>query len=162
MDEVGLDIVMTQQYCCVMIPDLVNGRMPAGVHEAGLDDVIATFAQTPWREWLLEGLRLALADLAAAGCSAVYLDGSYVSGKSVPGDYDLCWDMTGVDLAALHPVITMVTWPRAEQRARYRGDILPNIVEANSGLPMLDFFQTDKDTGSPKGIVKLDPRTVTP
>ena len=145
-----------------MIPDLVSGRLPVGIHEAGLDDVVATFADTPWREWLVEGLRLALVDLASAGCPAVYLDGSYITEKSVPGDYDLCWEMAGVDFAALHPVLRMVTWPRAEQKARYRGDVLPNIVETNSGLPMLEFFQIDKDTGSPKGIVKLDPRTVGP
>ena len=145
-----------------MIPDLLNGRLPAGVHDAGLDEVVATFAETPWREWLVEGLRLALLDLAAAGCTAAYLDGSYTTAKSVPGDFDLCWDMAGVDYGVLHPVLLMVTWPRTEQKARYRGDILPNLVEADSGLPMLEFFQIDKETGSPKGIVRLDPRVVTP
>ena len=145
-----------------MIPALQDGRLPVGIHHAGFDDVVATFADTPWREWLIEGLRLALEDLANGGCSVAYLDGSYTTSKTKPGDYDLCWDMTGVDFSALHPVLLKVVWPRAEQKARYRGDVLPNIVESNSGLPMLDFFQIDKDTGSPKGIVQLDPRAVSP
>ncbi len=145
-----------------MIPALKDGRLPVGIHDAVFDDVVATFADTPWREWLIEGLRLALVDLASAGCSAAYLDGSYTTAKTKPADYDLCWEMTGVDFPALHPVLLMVVWPRAEQKARYRGDVLPNFVESNSGLPMLEFFQIDKDTGSPKGIVQLDPRLVSP
>lgn len=145
-----------------MIPTLKDGRLPVGIHDAGFDDVAATFAATPWREWLIEGLRLALVDLASAGCGAAYLDGSYTTAKTKPGDYDLVWDTAGVDFSALHPVLLKVLWPRDEQKARYRGDVLPNFVESNSGLPMLEFFQIDKDTGSPKGIVKLDPRAVTP
>jgi hypothetical protein len=145
-----------------MIPAMNHGRLPAGIHEAGFDDVVATFAVTPWREWLVEGLRFALVDLANAGCGAAYLDGSYTTAKAKPGDYDLVWDMAGVDFSALHPVLLKVNWPRAEQKARYRGDVLPNLVESNSDLPMLEFFQLDKDTGSPKGIVKLNPGAVTP
>ena len=145
-----------------MIPTLKDGRLPVGIHDAGFDDVAATFAATPWREWLIEGLRLALVDLASAGCGAAYLDGSFTTAKTRPGDYDLVWDTAGVDFSALHPVLLKVVWPRDEQKARYRGDVLPNFVESNSGLPMLEFFQIDKDTGSPKGILKLDPRAVTP
>jgi hypothetical protein len=143
-----------------MLPALKNGLLPPGIHEAGLDDVAASMACTPWREWLLEGLRLVLVDLAAAGCASAYLDGSYVTDKDKPNDYDLCWDRAGVDRSLLHPVIEKVKPPRTEQKQRYRGDILPNVVESNSGLLFVDFFQVHKESGSPKGIVKLDPRTV--
>ena len=142
--------------------ELTDGLLPPGIHEAGLEDVAKAMASTPWREWLLEGLRLALADLAVAGCATAYLDGSYVTDKAKPSDYDLCWDHAGVDRSLLHPVIEKVTPPRTEQKLRYRGDILPNIVESNSGLLFVDFFQVHKETGAPKGIVKLDPRTVAP
>lgn len=139
-----------------------DGLLLPGVHEANFEEVLAVLAPTPWREWLAVGLRLALTDLAAAGCRAAYLDGSYVTDKTAPGDYDLCWDRTGVTRDHLHPVLEMLAWPRHEQKARYRGDVLPNVVETGSGLLFVDFFQVHKETGATKGIVKLDPRTVTP
>jgi hypothetical protein len=144
-----------------MLPGLEGGLLPPGIHDADLADVADAMAYTPWREWLLAGLRLVLGDLAAAGCSGAYLDGSYVTDKDKPGDYDLCWDRTGVDRSLLHPVIEMVAFPRTEQKRRYRGDILPNVVESGSGLLFVEFFQVHKESGVPKGIVKLDPRTVT-
>jgi hypothetical protein len=145
-----------------MLPGLKGGLLPAGIHEAELGEVADAMAGTPWREWLLEGLRLVLTDLAAAGCATAYLDGSFVTDKHTPGDYDLCWDRAGVDRRLLHPVIEMVAPPRTEQKRRYRGDILPNVFESSTGLLFVDFFQVHKETGAAKGIVQLDPRTVTP
>jgi hypothetical protein len=140
-----------------VIPGFFGGKFEPGIHVATLEEVAGALAGTPWREWLLEGLRLALSDLGAAGCTTAYLDGSYVTAKTRPSDFDLCWDRAGVDRAQLHPVLEMVDWPRAEQKKRYRGDILPNIMERNSGLLFVDFFQQDKESGGQKGILKLDP-----
>jgi hypothetical protein len=39
----------------------------------------------------------ALNDLRDAGCKRVYLNGSFVTSKDEPGDFDACWDPTGVD-----------------------------------------------------------------
>lgn len=42
---------------------------------------------------------------------------------------------------------------------KYGGDIFVSVfVEARSGQTFLDFFQVDKVTGNPKGIVKLIPQ----
>jgi hypothetical protein len=39
-------------------------------------------------------------------------------------------------------------------KAKYRGDLFPaEVPEGASGKAFLDFFQTDKRTGAPKGIV---------
>lgn len=143
-----------------MIPALEDGLLPSGIHDGTFEEVADAFAGTAWRAWLLEGLRLALLDLGAAGCQRAYLDGSYVTDKEVPGDFDLCWDRDGVSRALLHPVILDVTPPRDEQKSRYRGDLLPNVRELDSGLLFVDFFQQHKETGDPKGIVRIDPRTV--
>jgi hypothetical protein len=118
------------------------------------------FGTTPRRLWLLEGLRSALAELARVGCGAAYLDGSFVTDKAVPGDYDLCWDTVGVDLDGIDPVFWDLVPPRAAQKAKYRGDLLPNVIERSSGMPFLDFFQIDRNTGNAKGIVALDPGRV--
>jgi hypothetical protein len=117
---------------------------------------VAAFGGTTHRAELLAGLVDVLRDLQRAGCRTAYLDGSFVTDKDVPGDYDLCWEMDAVDLNKLHPVILDVDWPRAAQKARYRGDILPNVTEGASGAPFVDFFQQNKVTGGVKGIVHIN------
>ena len=42
-------------------------------------------------------------------------------------------------------------------KKKYKGDLFPaEIPEGASGKLFLDFFQTDKITGEPKGIIALD------
>jgi hypothetical protein len=46
---------------------------------------------------------------------------------------------------------------RLAMKAKYCGDLFPTEVpEGTSGKAFLDFFQTDKSNGEPKGIVLLD------
>jgi hypothetical protein len=142
-----------------MLPDwTAAGLLPPGRYEATWVEIESRFGQNSHREELLAGLRDALDQLRAAGCGLVYLDGSFVTDKEVPNDYDMCWEMSGVDLKSLPPVFLDVALPRAAQQARYRGDILPNVTEAGSGAPFVDFFQKDKVTGGEKGIVLIDLR----
>jgi hypothetical protein len=48
---------------------------------------------------------------------------------------------------------------RARQKARLRGEFFPaELPEGLTGKTFLEFFQTDKETGAPKGIVGLDLR----
>jgi hypothetical protein len=44
----------------------------------------------------LDGLASALKNLSVAGCKVVYIDGSFVTNKEIPGDYDLCWSIDSV------------------------------------------------------------------
>ena len=139
------------------LPDLgTDGVLPPGIHVATWDEITAAFGRTVHRAELLAGLLDVLRDLKRAGCHTAYLDGSFVTDKGVPGDYDLCWEMDTVDLNKLHPVILDVLPPRAAQKARYRGDILPNVTEAASGAPFLDFFQNNRVSGGVKGIVAIN------
>ena len=46
---------------------------------------------------------------------------------------------------------------RATQKAKYMGALYPaSIIADAEGLSFLEFFQTDKDTGRPKGILAID------
>lgn len=155
-----LDSTPTQQYCCVVIPSYVAGALPAGIHPADWPEVEGRFGMNAWRAWLLAGLREALRELARVGCPAAYLDGSFVTEKPSPGDYDLCWEHSTVDLSLIDPIFLDVAPPRAAQRAKYRGDLLPNVQEAGSRMLFVDFFQIDKASGAPKGIIALDPGKV--
>jgi hypothetical protein len=130
--------------------------LPPGIHLATWEDVAVRFGGTPHRSALLAGLLDALVDLKFSGCRRVYLNGSFVTDVDRPDDFDLCWDLDGVDISKLPMEILDVATPRQAQRDRYRGDILPNVLELSSGAPFADFFQTNKVTGGRKGIVALD------
>ena len=106
-----------------------------------------------------------LKKLADAGCATVYLDGSIVTRKAVPSDFDGLWDMAGVDLQRLRasePLFFEFSNRRAAQKAKYRGEMFPaELVESASGKTFLDFFQIDKETGEAKGILAIDLNTLT-
>lgn len=105
-----------------------------------------------------------LAMLATAGCTVAYVDGSFVTSKTGPSDFDGTWDMAGVDLPrllALEPLLFDFSNRRAAQKAKYFGEMFPaEFVEGNSGKTFLEFFQQDKNTGTAKGIVAIDLRTL--
>jgi hypothetical protein len=139
----------------------VGGLLPPGVHLADWAEVEARFGTNTRRRWLLGGLHDALLELRRVSCPMAFLDGSFVTDKALPGDFDLCWDHTTVNLALIDPVFLDVRPPRAAQQAKYHGDLLPNVPEGLSGKLFVDFFQIDKATGQPKGIIALDPGRVT-
>ena len=105
----------------------------------------------------MTGLRAALDNLKGAGCRTVYLNGSFVTSRELPNDYDACWEETGVDPEALDPVLLTFDPGRAMQKDKYMGELFPtSIIADTGGLSFLEFFQTDKDTGRTKGIIAID------
>ena len=105
----------------------------------------------------MDGLRAALENLKRAGCRTVYVNGSFVTNKYVPNDYDACWEEAGVEPETLDSVLLTFDPGRVTQKAKYLGELFPaSIIADSDGLSFLDFFQTDKDTGTPKGIVAID------
>ncbi len=96
-------------------------------------------------------------NLESAGCRTVYLNGSFVTRKAMPNDYDACWEETGVDPTALDPVLLTFDPGRVAQKAKFLGELFPaSIIADTNGLSFLEFFQTDKETGRPKGILAID------
>ena len=148
----------TQCYCCVVLPPFdAIGLLPPGVHWAAWEELADRFGFNPWRRRLMAGLKEALQQLKGAGCRTVYLDGSFVTSKENPNDYDACWEELGVDPMALDKVLLTFDPGRATQKARYMGELFPaSVIAGGGGLSFLEFFQTDKETGRPKGIVAID------
>ena len=149
---------MTQHYSCVVIPahDPVTGNLPAGEHVADWPAIVERFGTTPWRRQLLDGLALALRDLRAAGCRRAYVDGSFVTTKQHPGDFDACWEMDGVDFDRMDDVLLTFDQGRRAQKMKYRGELFPADAAADPlGTLFRDFFQRDRD-GNPKGIIVID------
>ena len=106
------------------------------------------------------GLRAALVVLGKAGCQLVYVDGSYVTDKAVPNDYDVAWDPNGVNtklLLKLEPVFFDFKNKRAAQKAKFLGEFFPSGAKADAvGTTFFDFFQIDKNSGDAKGIIALN------
>jgi hypothetical protein len=134
-----------------------DGNLPPGVHEATWEDVTARFGQTTWRTQLLAGLLAGLQSLRGAGCARAYVDGSFVTAKEHPGDFDVCWEAAGVDPALLDPALLDFSNKRAAQKQRFGGEFfIADTTAAPDGTRFLDFFQIDKNTGSHKGIIALN------
>lgn len=144
-----------------MIPpfDASTGYLPPGEHMAGWDEVVGRYGATEWRRCLLAGLQRALRVLQAAGCRKVYLDGSFVTAKEHPGDFDGCWEAEGVDFDALEAIDdTLLTFAdgRAAQKAKFLGELFVAEGRADPlGTLFREFFKRDRD-GLPKGIIVID------
>ena len=69
----------------------------------------------------MAGLREAMQSLKNAGCRTVYIDGSFVTDKEIPGDFDACWEEAWVDPLKLDPVLLTFADGRAAQKAKYLG-----------------------------------------
>lgn len=120
------------------------------------------YAITDHRASLLNGFGDAITSLTVAGCSRVYLDGSFVTDKEVPGDFDACWETSGVDPVLLDPELLDFTDRRAAQKIRYGGELFPAQISAEpGGTVFLGYFQRDRHTGEPKGIIALDIKGLT-
>ena len=146
-----------------MIPELADSdgpwnMLPHGIHEATLDEIEQRFATNDTRQRLYQGFREGVEALRKAGCRVVYLDGSFVSEREYPGDFDACWDPTHVDLTKLDPILidrTDLRTGRKGQKEKYSGEFFPSSVRADSSLTFLEYFQIDKDTKNAKGIIRI-------
>lgn len=142
-----------------MLPSwTVEGTLPPGEHAADWPECVNRFGWNPYRLWLLEGLLLALQNLRNAGCRRVFLDGSFVTTKEVPGDYDGCWETRGVDTSLLDPLfidINEIRAGRKKQKAKYRGELFAASWPADGKRLFRQFFQYDRND-RPKGVVVID------
>ena len=103
----------------------------------------------------MTGLLAACRNLASAGCCLVLLNGSFVSAKPLPNDYDGAWETVGVNPDRLDPVLLDFSNGRAAMKSKYLGELFPATSSAEPGVLFRDFFQSDRD-GVAKGIVQID------
>ncbi|HEV2747047.1 MAG TPA: hypothetical protein VGW34_07080 [Allosphingosinicella sp.] len=137
--------------------DATSGYLPLGAHALEWDQFCALCFFNLWRRRLGAGLYRALNNLRCAGCRTAIVDGSFVTAKPDPGDYDLAFDPTGVNAALIDPVLRRHGDGRRAMKAKYLGDIVPWgwTACAVTGLIYRDFFQRDR-SGDPKGVILLN------
>ena len=127
--------------------------LPSGVHDATIEEVESRFALSDHRRHLFNGFKQGALALRKAGCRRIFLDGSFIMEKPIPGDFDACWDTTGVNPATLDPVFLDFSAGRKKQKQRFHGEFFPASSFANGQHFFFEFFQIDKYTGNAKGIV---------
>ncbi|NOT63985.1 MAG: hypothetical protein HOP19_27540 [Acidobacteria bacterium] len=140
-----------------MIPALTQrGWLPPGVHWATWEEFVARYGGTPLRDGMLAGLRAAMDELAQAGCQAIYINGSFVTAKLEPNDYDACWSIRGVTFSDVDPVLHDFSERRKRMKEKYRGELFYAESAADfEGRSFLDYFQRDKRSGQRKGIIAI-------
>jgi hypothetical protein len=141
---------------CVRLAAVPFGVLPPGIHWASLNEIEACFCLTPHRAWLFEGVVAVAKALRRANCERMYLDGSFVTEKIEPNDFDGCWDPSNVIGALLDPVLLDFDNGRAAQKLKYRGEMFVSALFNTGTDTFLHFFQREKLTGAPKGIVGID------
>jgi len=143
-----------------MIPDMIDigaawKVLTLGIHDAMLSDIRLRFATNDRRKMLYGGLVKGCKALRLAGCAVIYLDGSFITTKPTPNDFDVCWDPLGVDPVKLDTVLLDFSDQRRNQKRKYGGEFFPSSVTADGRQPFIDYFQTDKETGKRKGIIRI-------
>ncbi len=141
-----------------MIPEFdERGDLPPGIHHATWTEIVTRYATSTHRRELLNGFLDALRSLKAAGCSTAYVNGSFVTAKGHPGDFDACWESAGVVPSRLDSELRDFSDERAAQKARYGGELFPAQWPAHAdGTTFRDYFQYDHITKRPKGIIAID------
>jgi len=146
-----------------MTPDFTaGGLLPPGIHSVSRSELRARFGGTPVRSQILAGIFRAADALRVAGCQWLWIDGSFATIKGQPGDWDGCWDPSGVDRKLLDPLLMDFSpQGRARMKVKYLADLFPSTwIEQSSSSTFLNYFQIDKATGLPKGVLVLNLRDI--
>ena len=138
----------------------ILGELPEGIYWAECDEISLRFGCNIHRKKMLDRLKMVLAHLKIAGCKYVYLDGSFVTNKQFPIDFDACWDITGVDASILFnniPELFDFYNGRLNQKMLFYGEFIPYDPSKTGTYSILEFFQYNRNSQK-KGIIgiKLD------
>lgn len=136
-----------------MIPKFnENGYLPPGIWDATIAEVQQRFAQTPHRSRLFQAFQAVVEILRAANCPELHLNGSYVTSSEVPGDYDMCYEPTG--MAPTAAFRTFLTLTAEQRKAHYLGDIFIRLPQPPYFFDFVENWQTDREA-IPKGIIRI-------
>ncbi|MEP2988035.1 MAG: hypothetical protein ABJN65_10955 [Parasphingorhabdus sp.] len=142
-----------------MVPQLISGEiqdqdvLPSGIHDATFSEFVTLYVFNEHRSWLLAGLKEACIELRKAGCRQIYVGGSFVTTKSMPGDWDAIWDPANVDPEKLDKILYDEKL-EAERALRFRGDLLLGKARDVATCPHVELFSTTR-SGFPTGLIRL-------
>jgi hypothetical protein len=134
-----------------------NGNLPPGVHEATVKDVEQRFAYNTKRKVLFARLFEVCEILGGANCPRLYLDGSFITKKEEPNDYDLCYEWEGmVHTSEFEQFLRN----RKTAKERYLGDIFIRMPQPPYYFDHVEDWQTDsRQDDVVKGIIQISLRS---
>ncbi len=135
-----------------MIPEFTElGYLPAGVYDATLVEIENRFAYNKTRKRLFEAMVKVVNMFREAKSPEIFLDGSYITTKPEPGDYDLCWEPSGVE-----PTDELLEFfsTKVDRKKIYLGDIFPRFPQPPYYVDHFVEWQSDVE-GAPKGLIRI-------
>ena len=134
--------------------DQETGYLPSGVHAVAWLEFQIQFGWNERRRKLLEQLQDGLLVLRSAGCSQVWVNGSFTTQGEEPQDVDVLYDAHGVRPIDLDPLFRdEKPETKKQRRLIFGGDYFAIFLDdVDAGL--LNFFQSDR-LGIEKGIVSI-------
>ncbi|MFF3102620.1 DUF6932 family protein [Viridibacillus arvi] len=143
------------------IPAFLNKNLPPGIHLTTWEEFKARYGINYKRNLQLDGLERAIGQFKNAGGTKIFIDGSFVTEKKNPGDYDALYDLDEINEAKIDERLIDPSYSgRETQKRYYQGEFFPMFANATSPIASkyIDFFQKDKRTEKPKGIIRIDLR----
>ncbi|HUX57372.1 MAG TPA: hypothetical protein VMV77_10385 [Bacteroidales bacterium] len=142
-----------------MIPNFnTEGNLPPGVYKAKWSEIKKRYGFTFHRENLLFGLEEGISVLRKSWCKKIYLDGSFITTKPRPNDFDVCYepppDLNKFKIG--YPEFFDFSNNRSKQKKKYKGEFWPTTANLDLNYTILEGFQHDKYTGKEKGIIEID------
>jgi hypothetical protein len=139
-----------------MIPYFHDGlNLPAGLHQATMQEVAEHFGKTAKRIQLCASLQRVLNIGKDCKFRKVILFGSFVSSKESPGDIDLFWTLapgTDTDTLKIH-CRELLDAPNSKQR--FQCDVFWCFDEDDAIRRMAEMWQLDR-SGRKRGLVVID------
>lgn len=116
------------------------GLLPEGIHDCSLEDIANSLCGNGRREEIFNDLVAFLAWTSAQpGPVGVYVDGSFVTNKTLPGDIDVVIDITNCDEAGQGWWLRQFHLNHDAIKAQFSVDFYPQIL--NQGHQLTGFFQ---------------------
>lgn len=132
-----------------------NGSLIPGIHQLDFKTFKDEFGFNKHRLAMIAGLEKAIRAFKSCGATFIYIDGSFVTKKEYPNDYDACWDQLTFNWMKLFTEFPVFLGDRVGQKAIYSGEFFSALAIANPPRQAyLDFLQRDRYDNL-KGIVKL-------
>ena len=142
-----------------------TGLLMPGEYKMSFEEFEKTFVYNYKRRSIFIGFKKLLVILKEIDCDFIYVDGSFVTLKTLPGDIDVCWNMNNkkemreiqiYKLFEICPQLFNINDQKNREfvETEFCADVFPaNSIESECGLMFKDFFQIDKETELPKGII---------
>jgi hypothetical protein len=116
-----------------------NDNLPVGVHVATMVEIKARFAYNKCRQ-LFTGFSMLARHLKSSGCKTLYLDGSFVTDRIEPGDYDATWEAEGVN-STIDPLLR--SGDRLAIKQKYLADVFCQLPQLS--MDFVTTFQKSRD-----------------